>query len=83
MRAEDRAVDAAGSEGVEVRSAELKKPLGLWDLVVMQLLCVLSTQWLAVAAKAGSSHAALWIAAMLPCHCVIRLAPLASGHHYT
>ena len=50
--------DAAADHG-------LLKELGLRDLVLAQVLCVVGSAWVGVAAKLGSAHVAFWIAAML------------------
>jgi amino acid transporter len=44
---------------------ELKRELGLWDLVFTQILFVMGLSWLGIAAKLGSSHAAFWILAVV------------------
>jgi glutamate:GABA antiporter len=41
------------------------KELGLRDLVLAQVLCVVGSAWVGVAAKLGNAHVAFWIAAML------------------
>jgi glutamate:GABA antiporter len=43
----------------------LKKELGLTDLVLAQVLCVVGSAWVGVAAKLGNAHVAFWLAAML------------------
>ncbi len=43
----------------------LLKELGLRDLVLAQVLCVVGSAWVGVAAKLGRAHVAFWIAAML------------------
>jgi amino acid transporter len=65
----------------------LRKELGLRDLVLAQVLCVVGSTWVGVAAKLGRSEAAFWIAAMalfyLPLAVVViylnRLMPLEGG----
>src|ERR1700683_3629931 len=44
----------------------LKKEMGLGDLVLAQVLCVVGSTWVGVAAKLGRSEAAFWLAAMAP-----------------
>jgi amino acid transporter len=65
----------------------LKKELGLWDLVLAQVLCVVGSTWVGVAAKLGKAHVAFWIAGIvlfyLPLAAVVihlnRLMPLEGG----
>jgi amino acid transporter len=47
------------------RSADLKKELGLPDLVLTQVLFIVGLTWVGVAAKQGPSHVVLWILAMI------------------
>lgn len=47
-----------------VAVAKLKKELGLRDLVLAQVLCVVGSAWVGVAAKLGSAHVAFWLGAM-------------------
>jgi glutamate:GABA antiporter len=56
-----RAADAS----VESRSAELRRELGLTDLVLTQILFVVGLPWVGVAAKLGPSHVVFWLLAML------------------
>ncbi len=44
---------------------KLKKELGLSDLVLAQVLCVVGSAWVGVAAKLGNAHVAFWLGAML------------------
>jgi amino acid transporter len=46
-------------------SHALKRSLGLWDLVPMQILLVVGITWAGIAAKQGGTHVAFWIAAIL------------------
>lgn len=55
---------AAESHRVEVRSAELRKELGLGDLVLTQILYVVGLSWVGAAAKLGQSQIPFWLAAM-------------------
>jgi amino acid transporter len=72
---------------VEVRSAALRKDLGLADLVLMQVLYVVGSFWVGTAAKLGSTHIAFWLLAItlyyLPQAAVViylnRLMPLEGG----
>lgn len=43
----------------------LRRELGLGDLVLAQILCVVGSAWVGVAAKLGRAHVAFWLAAML------------------
>jgi amino acid transporter len=43
----------------------LRKELGLSDLVLAQVLCVVGSSWVGIAAKLGRAHAVFWVAAML------------------
>jgi amino acid transporter len=52
-------------QSVEAHSASLKKPLGLWDLVLTQILFVVGSSWVGTAAKLGSSHLFFWLLAIL------------------
>lgn len=44
---------------------KLKKELGLTDLVLAQVLCVVGSAWVGVAAKLGNAHVGFWLTAML------------------
>ena len=65
----------------------LRKELGLRDLVLAQVLCVVGSSWVGVAAKLGRAHVVFWLAAMLafyvPLAAVViflnRLMPLEGG----
>src|SRR6266511_6374494 len=50
---------------VEERSVALKKPLGLRDLVLTQIVFVVGSSWVGTAAKLGSSHLFFWLLAIL------------------
>src|SRR5437016_209954 len=50
---------------VEDRSAPLKKPLGLFDLVLTQILFVVGSSWVGAAAKLGQAHLFFWLLAIL------------------
>src|ERR1700704_4163081 len=52
-------------EKVEDRSAPLKKPLGLRDLVLTQILFVVGSSWVGAAAKLGQAHLFFWLLAIL------------------
>ncbi len=64
------------NENVEVEAAvdlaadrasghALRRELGLWDLVPMQILLVVGITWAGYAAKQGATHVAFWVAAIL------------------
>lgn len=42
----------------------LKKEMGLGDLVLAQILCVVGSSWVGVAAKLGQAHAIFWLIAI-------------------
>jgi amino acid transporter len=44
---------------------ELKRELGLWDLVFTQILFVIGLGWVGAAAKLGSSHVTFWLLAVV------------------
>jgi amino acid transporter len=44
---------------------ELKRELGLWDLVFTQILFIVGLGWVGAAAKLGSSHVTFWLIAVL------------------
>lgn len=50
---------------VEARSAVFKKELGLFDLVLTQVVFVVGTFWVGWAARLGSQQSAFWILAIL------------------
>src|SRR5881275_3365031 len=52
-------------QNVEQHSAALKKPLGLFDLVLTQILFVVGSSWVGTAAKLGPSHLFFWLLAIL------------------
>ena len=67
--------------------AELRKEMGLGDLVLAQVLCVVGSSWVGIAAKLGRAHVAYWLGSMtlfyLPLAAVViylnRLMPLEGG----
>src|SRR5712691_8063661 len=69
------------------KAASLRKELGLKDLVLAQVLCVVGSSWVGVAAKLGRAHVVFWLVAMLllylPLAAVViylnRLIPLEGG----
>jgi amino acid transporter len=50
---------------VEARSTGLKKELGLFDLVLIQIVFVVGTVWVGWAAKLGDSQIVFWVIAIL------------------
>src|SRR5437868_15270570 len=52
-------------QNIEQHSAALKKPLGLFDLVVTQILFVVGSSWVGTAAKLGPAHLFFWLLAIL------------------
>src|SRR5690242_9700763 len=50
---------------VEEQSVNLKKPLGLRDLVLTQILFVVGSSWVGAAAKLGHAHLFFWLLAIL------------------
>src|SRR5437016_13064415 len=48
-----------------VQQPGLRKELGLADLVLAQVLCVVGSSWVGIAAKLGRAHVAFWLGAML------------------
>jgi amino acid transporter len=74
-------------EQVEARSAVFKKELGLWDLVLTQILFIVGLGWVGAAAKLGQAHIVFWLVAIvlfyIPSAVVVvylnRLMPLEGG----
>lgn len=72
---------------IETRSAVFKKNLGLFDLVLTQIVFVVGTIWVGTAAKLGQQQAIFWLLAILtfylPLAAVViylnRLMPLEGG----
>src|SRR6476646_11111441 len=72
---------------VEQQSVALKKPLGLRDLVLTQILFVVGSSWVGTAAKLGQAHLFFWLLAIvlfyIPQAAVViylnRLMPLEGG----
>src|SRR5437762_7003358 len=50
---------------IETHSGDLRKPLRLRDLVLMQILFVVGSSWVGAAAKLGQSHLFFWLLAIL------------------
>ena len=65
----------------------MRRELGLGDLVLAQVLCVVGSSWVGIAAKLGRAHLAFWLGALtlfyLPLAAVViylnRLLPLEGG----
>src|SRR6476646_6444539 len=55
----------ADEASVEARSAHLPKDLGLVDLTLTQILFIIGLPWVGVAAKQGTAHVVLWLAAIV------------------
>jgi amino acid transporter len=52
-------------QDVAAHSASLKKPLGLTDLALTQILFVVGSSWVGAAAKLGTSHLFFWLLAIV------------------
>jgi glutamate:GABA antiporter len=50
---------------VEQQSVALKKPLGLFDLALTQILFVVGSSWVGTAAKLGQAHLFFWLLAIV------------------
>jgi len=50
---------------VQAHSRVLRKELGIADLALAQILIVIVPEFFGTAVKAGSSHAVLWVLAIL------------------
>jgi amino acid transporter len=55
----------AAEAPIQTRSAELRKELGIADMVFFQILVVIVPEFFGTAVKAGSSHVLLWIMAIV------------------
>ncbi len=77
----------ASAQSVRSHSAELKKELGLGDLILTQVLYVVGSHWVGTAAKLGNSQIVFWPLAMaffyVPLAAVViylnRIMPLEGG----
>ena len=49
----------------ERQQETLRRELGLRDLVLAQVLCVVGSSWVGIAAKLGRAHVVFWLSAML------------------
>ncbi|MDE3151757.1 MAG: APC family permease [Gemmatimonadota bacterium] len=88
MTSHRKTPDAAQEAGdVQSHSAELKRELGLWDLVLTQVMFIVGAQWVGTAAMLGHQQIVFWLLAMalfyLPQAAVVihlnRLMPLEGG----
>jgi glutamate:GABA antiporter len=59
-------VDSCVAANSEPLAAEhrLHRQLGVWDLVLAQVLCVVGSSWVGVAAGLGKAQTLMWVAAM-------------------
>src|SRR5437868_13566779 len=72
---------------VQSRSASLKKELGLFDIVLTQVVFVFGTVWVGFAATLGRSQMAFWLIAIVTFYLALaavviylnRMAPLEDG----
>ena len=62
--ANDSPVRLAGADA-QPHSAELRKELGLFDLVMAQVLLVIVLDFFGTAAKAGTAQVAFWLLAFV------------------
>lgn len=58
-------VPVRAENSVQTHSAELKKELGLWNLVFTQILFIMGLSWVGAAAKLGRSHVSFWLLAVV------------------
>ena len=87
LTTENSAPLRAAEAEVQAHSADLRKELGLFDLVMAQFLLVIVLDFFGTAAKAGSAHVAFWLASFvlffIPLALVVahlnRLMPLEGG----
>jgi len=54
-----------GRASVAAHNADLRRELGLLDLTLTQVLFVVGLPWVGVAAKQGTAHVVLWLAAIV------------------
>lgn len=48
-------------DNASIEQAGLRKEMGLGDLVLAQVLCVVGSSWVGIAAKLGRAHVAFWL----------------------
>jgi glutamate:GABA antiporter len=63
LSSKERIVEAPQS-GVQAHQTELRKELGIVDVVLAQITYIVTLEFFGTAVKAGSSHAALWLTAI-------------------
>src|SRR5215813_14049361 len=56
---------SAMPDTASLEQAGLRKELGLGDLVMAQVLCVVGSTWVGIAAKLGRAHVAFWLGSMI------------------
>ena len=87
MKTENDIPLPAAEAGIRAHSDQLRKELGLFDLVMAQVLLVIVLDFFGTAAKAGSAHVVFWLVAFvlffIPLAMVVthlnRLMPLEGG----
>ncbi len=87
MKIKTRAAKTAAVGAVQARSVDLKRELGLFDLVLTQVMFIVGAQWVGTAAMLGHAQVFYWLLAMalfyLPQAAVVihlnRLMPLEGG----
>jgi len=87
VKIKTRAAETAAVGAVQARSVELKRELGLFDLVLTQVMFIVGAQWVGTAAMLGHAQVFYWLLAMalfyLPQAAVVihlnRLMPLEGG----
>ena len=62
--AEELAAESEATSG-RASSHALRRELGLWDLVPMQILLVVGITWSGIAAKQGGTHIWFWLTALV------------------
>ncbi|HTS25454.1 MAG TPA: APC family permease [Bryobacteraceae bacterium] len=48
-----------------LQESTLRREMGLWDLVLAQVLCVVGSSWVGIAGKLGRAHVVFWLGSML------------------
>jgi len=62
---QDKANETSQAAAAAVGTHGLKRQLGLGDLVLTQILCVVGSSWVGVAAGLGKAQTLVWVLAML------------------
>ncbi len=57
-------IGEARQSGVQAHQAELRKELGIVDVVLAQITNIVTLEFFGTAVKTGSSHAVLWLTAI-------------------